>query len=233
MKSKKRSQRLRTAVLLPLVALVSALAIAACGGSSSSSSSGSTTKSTSSSTSTSGGGTSTTAKGGSSAERTKLQACLKKHGVTLPAGGFGGGRAGGGAPGSGTTPTGTPPAGANPGTGTNRKFTRPAGGFGGGNGGAGFAGGNSKFGKALKACGANFGGGGAAGGGGFRGGAGTTPHISSTVLKKFVACVRKNGYAAMPEASSNKNGSGGLFPKRIESNPKFEKASKQCASILQ
>ncbi len=124
--------------------------------------------------------------------------------------------------GSGTAPTGAPPAGS----GTNRTFTPPAG----GGGAAGFAGGNSKFAKALKACGANF------GGGGFRrgtGGTGTTPHISASVLKKFVACVRNNGYTAMPEASAAKNSSGGLFPKRIESNPKFVRASKKCASVLQ
>jgi hypothetical protein len=208
--------------MLPLVALLSALAIAACGGSSSSS----TTKSTTSSTSTSSAGTSTTAKGGSTAERIKLQACLKKHGVTLPAGGFGGG-----APGSGKTPTGTPPAGGNAGTRTFPKGTPPAGAGGFRSGAAG----NSKFAKALKACGASFGGGagGFAGRAGAMGGGGGTPQISATVLKKFVACVRTHGYPAMPEASTSTNSSGGFFPKRIETDPKFVKASKSCSSILQ
>lgn len=230
---------------LPLVALVAALALAACGGSSSGSSSGSTGKSASASAGTTtgsgggstGGSTTTTSSGSGSskfaAQRAKLQQCLKKHGVTLPnrpAGGYGSGHYGGGAPGGGT-----------PGTGTTHTFTRPPGGFRGGGaggpGGGGFAGGNSKFAKAFKACGANFGSGGFAGRGGFRGGAGggsgQTPHISSTVLKQFVSCIRKNGYPQMPEASTSKNTNGGLFPKSIESNPKFQKASKSCESVLQ
>lgn len=224
------------ALAIPLVAIVAALAITACGGSSSGS--GTTSKSASaatgggSTTSTSGGGTSTTAKGGapSSGQRAKLQACLKKHGVTLPsrpAGGYGGGHYGGGAPGGGA-----PPAGGNPGTGTTHTFTRPPGGFGGG-GPGGFAGGNSKFAKAIKACG-GFGAGGF-GGGRFRGGAGgngRAPQFSATVLKKFVACVRKNGYPQMPEASSSSNSNGGLFPKDIEGNPNFQKASQSCESVL-
>jgi hypothetical protein len=81
--------------LIPgLAAITATLAIAACG----SSSTTSTTTSTSASAS---------ATGGSTANRTTLVACLKKHGVT-------------------------PPAHVPSGTSTNHAGTPPAGGFGGG-----------------------------------------------------------------------------------------------------
>jgi hypothetical protein len=193
---------------MALLAVAAAICIAACG---SSSNAASTTKSTTATAS------STASKTSKSNTFTALRACLTKHGVTLPSrtaqsgGGFGGG-----APPSGGPPTGAPGAGG------------------------GFAGGaNSKFAKALKACG------GKAGGfrGGFRGGypgaggapgAGTghfRPAFTKATLTAFVACVRKNGYPAMPEAKTNTT-TGGFFPLSIEKNAKFRKASAKCASVL-
>ena len=95
----------QTAVVLVALATL----VAGCGSSSSTSSSASTSASAASSTS-----------------RAKLVACLKQHGITLPAGRR---------PGTGTTPSGRPPAGGFFGrTGANA----------------------SKFRAAFKACGANF-----------------------------------------------------------------------------
>ncbi len=179
----------------PLVglALAVALLVAACG---SSSSSGSTH-------------TSTTASVNS---RTKLEACLKQHGVSFPKragagqGQFGGAPPGG-APGSGTNPAG-------PGT-------TPSGGA------PGFSGfGNSKFRTALKDCGAKFGG--FAGRGNFRGG-NFRSHFSASTLAAFSTCVKKHGYT-LPKA--NTSGKGPIFPRSVETNAKFRKASVKCASLL-
>jgi len=142
---------------IALVALVASLCLAACGSSSSASSS------------------STTTTASTSSARSKLAACLKAHGVTLPSrpGGFHGG-------GTGTTPNG--------------------GGFFGGGGGAGGAGGsfrNSKFATAFKDCGADFGFRGGAGG---HFGA----HFSTATLDSFVACVKKNGYTLPAPNTSGK-----------------------------
>jgi hypothetical protein len=105
----------QTAVVLVALATL----VAGCGSSSSTSSS-----------------TSTSASAATSTGRAKLAACLKQHGITLPAGRRPGAGAPPGAPGSGTgtTPTGRPPGG----------------GF------FGRAGGRSKFRAAFKACGADF-----------------------------------------------------------------------------
>jgi hypothetical protein len=106
------------AVRTTLIALSVAVLVAACGSSTSSSS------------------TSAAASGSSTASRPAIAACLRKHGINLPAGR----RPGAGAPPSGTPGAGsaTPPAGA------------PPSGFPGG------AAGSSKFRAALKACGANL-----------------------------------------------------------------------------
>jgi hypothetical protein len=208
---------------MALLAVAAAICIAACGGSSNAAS---TTKSTTAKTS------STASKTSKSNTFTALRACLTKHGVTLPSraghrGGsfFGGGTGttgGAGTAGTGTPPTGGPPTGA-PGAGGGR-----------------FAGGaNSKFAKAFKACGGKAGGFRGGFGGGYPGaggapGAGTghfRPAFTKATLTAFVACVRKNGYPAMPEAKTNTT-TGGFFPRSIESNPKFKKASAKCASVL-
>lgn len=179
-----------------LLAVAGSLIIAACG---SSSSTGSTHTSTTASTSSS---------------RTKLAACLKQHGITLPsrpAGGHGGFFGGGGPPGGG--------AGGAPGTGgqTTSSGTRPPGA---GAGGGGFFR-NPKFQAAFKACGGAQG---SFGGGRFR-----RPHFSTALLTSFATCVRKHGYN-LPKP--NTSGKGAIFPRSIESNPKFVKASRSCASIL-
>ena len=132
------------------VALVAlATLVAGCGSSSSTSSSASTSASAATSTG-----------------RAKLAACLKQHGIALPAGrrfGAGSGNPPAGAPGTGTgtTPTGRPPGG----------------GFFGG------AGGNSsKFRAAFKACGADFRAGGRRGG------------FNRQNIQKYVTCVRQHSY---------------------------------------
>jgi hypothetical protein len=182
--------------LLALAALV-----AACG-----SSSGSSSTTTSAATGSA-----------SSNQRTKLAACLKQHGITLPAGGRfrrggrpGGGFGGGGASGTGTgtTGTGTTPGGSPPTGG----FRRGGGGFLGG----GFAG-NSKFRAALRACGANFPAGRRPGG------------FNRQAIQKFVTCVRQHGYN-LP--APNFSGKGGVFPANIRTNKKFQSASKACQSLL-
>ena len=114
-----RRQAAHRAVLSSAAITALAVLLAACGSSSSSS--------------TSSSGSSPGAKSGN---RTALTACLRKHGVTLPAGGKipGGGTPPPAGAGAGTAPTGAkPPAGA------------PGGGAGG-----------TKLQSALKACGAKF-----------------------------------------------------------------------------
>jgi hypothetical protein len=192
-------------VAVMLVSLAAGVGVAACG-----SSSNTTSSKNASSTSTT-----------KSTGRAAFEACLKDHGVSLPkrrSGGFGGGR---------------------PQTGTNGAFTRPAGGAAFPAGGGGFTGANrdSKLAKAFKACSSKLGksgfGGGAGFGRGFRGGGpagGSGPartHFTAATLKSFVACVRQNGYAAMPEANAN-----GKFPKRVESSSKFQAAARKCFHIL-
>ena len=217
-----RNRAPRGAVAM-LVALTAALGVAACG--SSSNNTTSKTKSTNASATTTKSGS------GGSTSRTAFTACLKQHGVTLPA------RRSGGGFGTGTGTNAAPP------TGTTSHRRLPGGGFfGGGAAGGGFAGRNSKFAKAFKACGSKLGSAGAGyfgrgrfpGGGGFAGGGSPRAgraHFATTALKAFVTCVRKNGYAAMPEP--NTSGKGSTFPKSVDKNAKFLAASRKCVSILQ
>lgn len=208
-------------VLAVLAALLAALAVSACGGSSSSTGSGASAKKAAATTPASA--TRTTA----SAARTAFTACLKTHGVTLPGNGFGHGR---GFPGRGTRTapggSGAPNAGATGGP--------PSGGPGGGGfPGGGLAEGNSKFAKAFQACRSKLGSTGF--GGGFRarpgGAAGAfRPRFTTAVLKSYVACIRRNGYAAMPEPKAARNGS--FFPASVEQNAKFQAANRKCQSIL-
>jgi hypothetical protein len=140
---------------------VLAVALTACG------SSGSTAASSSTST------TGTAA--GATASRAAFDACLSKHGVTLP--NFAGGAPGGGAPAGGT-------GAAAGGTGSRGGFP---GGFGGG-GGRGFAS-NPKFAAAFKACASLR----PAGGfGGFGGGGGGT---ESAAVKAYSNCLKLYGFA--------------------------------------
>jgi hypothetical protein len=112
-----------------------------------------------------------------------------------------------------------------PGAGNNRprNGTPPAGGglfFGGGGGANGnrFAN-NPKLAAAFRAC----------GGQAFRGGQ-RRFQLSHTAITKFVACVRKHGFAAMP--SPNFSGKGPVFPASIRTNKKFVAASRACANLL-
>jgi hypothetical protein len=193
--------RARSTAIAITAALIAAIALAACGSSATTASK------------TSGSGASASA----SSSRTKLAACLKQHGVTLPSQAAGGQRPGGGTPPSGGYGGGTPPSGGYGGG------TPPAGGFGGAGGPGGAKGAqSSKFRAAFKACGATFGGGRFS-----RGAAGARPTVAG--LAKYTACVAKHGYT-LPKP--NTSGNGPIFPKRIESNKKFQAASKICQSDL-
>jgi hypothetical protein len=186
------------------------LLVAACG-----SASGSSTSSSGTTTAASAAGSGAP----NSAQRTKLEACLKQHGVTLPArpaGAPGGGAPGGPPPGSGTG-TGTTGT-STTGTGTTGSSTTPRRGFFGGGG--GFAN-NPKLRAAFQACGAQF---------GFRGGAGGfRRRLSRTNITKYVTCVRQHGYN-LP--NPNFSGKGPVFPANIQNNAKFQAASRACQSLL-
>lgn len=86
-------------------------------------------------------------------------------------------------------------------------------------GGAGGLRANPKLRAALRACGA-----------GFRPGSGRFNSAARKAqVNKFVACVRKHGYD-LPKP--NFSGHGSVFPSKIQSDPKFQAASKSCASLL-
>lgn len=119
--------RTRRLPALTLAVAVTALSVAACGSSSNTSSASASNPSSSSS------GSASAAAGGSGANRATLAACLKSHGVTLPAR-----RAG--APAGGTPPGGYGGGGGRPGL------------FGGGGAGGRFAN-NPKLRAAFQACG--------------------------------------------------------------------------------
>ena len=199
--------------LFTVVVLALGGLIAGCG----SASSTSTTSSTTTASAAAGGGA-------SSSQRAALVACLKQHGVTLPArppgapngppgsGGSNGGTGTG--TGTGTTGTGT----GTTGTGTTGTGTTPRRGFFGG--GRGFAN-NPKLRAAFQACGAKF---------GFRGrGQGFRGRLSRTNITKYVTCVRQHGYN-LP--NPNFSGKGPIFPANIQSNKKFQTASRACQSLL-
>ena len=190
----KHSRTLRP-VALTLAVAATALLLAACGSSSNTGSS---------SSSNSSGAAAASAGGASSAARTKLVACLKAHGVTLPArpagarrrppGGYGGGGGGGfffgggGGRGSGN-------AGGGPGAG---RFNNP------------------KFRAAIQAC----------GGARFPQRRFTPNHAAVT---KFTACVKQHGYN-LP--APNFSGKGPIFPATIERNKQFQAAARACAADL-
>jgi hypothetical protein len=184
----KRFQLPSRHVILVLAATAVTLAVAACGSSSN-------TKSSSTSANASGAAGATA----------NVAACLRKHGVTLPAGGNGQPPAGG----NGQPPAGGPPPGGASGGPPNGSGSAPAGFPGGANA--------SKFQAALKACGVKV----PARPNGAR--------LSRGAIQKYVACVRQHGYKL---ANPNFSGKGPVFPADIRSNTKFEKASAQCQSLL-
>lgn len=182
--------RTRRPAAVALLAALVAVCLAACGSSS--------TTSTSTSAAASGAASSS-----ASAARTKLVACLKTHGVTLPS------RPGG---------QRRPPNGGQGGQGS-----PPGGGYFFGGGGAGRPGrgrfaANPKLQAAFKAC------------GGARAFPGRRRfQISHATITKFVTCVRQHGYN-LP--APNFSGKGPVFPAKIAKNTKFQKASRSCASLL-
>jgi hypothetical protein len=198
-----------------LGALVATVAIVACGSSSTTTTSGSAAASASSTTGSGSGSAAGAGRGFSRnpAERAKLVACLKQHGVTLPSRPPGGGRAPGssGSSGSSSGSSTTPGSGGGPG-------------FGGGGRGSFFGGGggpaaNSKTRAAMQACGVNF-----------RASAGRfNPAARKADVTKFVTCVAQHGYK-LP--TPNFSGKGPVFPRNIESNSKFQAAAKACANDL-
>jgi hypothetical protein len=188
--------------LLPLVAtLLAGLALAACG------SANSTKSATSAASAASGQG---------AARSTKLVACLKSHGVTLPAGA---GRFRRGATGA------SGPGGA--GRGGGFLFGGGGGRPGGATGRRGFGGGfanNPKLAAAFRACG------GAAFGG--RPSAATLARFRAQREKSvaaFIACVSKNGYKLpAPNYATGQS----VFPKSLQTNTKFLAAAKPCEHLL-
>ena len=218
------------------VALLTAAVVAACGGSSPTSST-----STTSSASTPAANGSPAAGGGGvtgriAADRAKLDACLKKYGVTLPtlggrrfgasgATGFGGRFGSTGATGR----RGFFGAGRPGGTGaTGRR------GFFGGAGGAGGLGGfaaNPKLAKALAKCAGAFAGGlGAGFGRGATGARGLTT-VDRSEVTRFVACMKRGG-VTLP--APNLSGRGSVFNVAHVNtgSAAFKKAYGTCKSII-
>jgi hypothetical protein len=190
--------RARRLSAMALTAALAAVCLAACGSSSSTGSS----SSSSSSAAASG-----TASRGSGANRTKLVACLKAHGVTLPT-------RPPGAAGTQSGAGGAPPAG---GSGAGGGQGRRRGLFGGAGAGAGGFANNPKLRAAFQAC----------GGGRVVGARRFTPNHAA--ITKFVACVKQHGYN-LP--APNFSGKGPIFPAKIETSKTFQTASRACASDL-
>jgi hypothetical protein len=234
--SPRRGRSLRA--IAPLLLVSAAFGLTACGGDDA--------KTTTAASAT--GASGSASRGANGADRTALQACLKKQGVTLPerpAGGPGNGY--GGTPPTGTdgappTPPegqdGTPPAGGD------GQSAPPAGGQGGAAGGlpgSGRAGGarggrqlseadRKKLMAAMQKCGGQIGPG-AAGGGG----RGQRPDVDDAAYRKsitaYVACVRKHGFD-LPDP--NFSGKGPIFDaKKVDQQDAiFQKASAACQSEL-
>lgn len=188
----------RLVALTTTVAAVATLVLAACGSSSNTSST-----STSAAAGAAGGSGASPSGEGSSAARSKFEACLKSHGVTLPPrpsgvrrpNGAGGGGYGAGGPGffggGGSGAAGAPGSGAG-------RFNDP------------------KLRAAIQACG---------------GGQSSRQRFTPTraAVTKFVACVKQHGYN-LP--TPNFSGKGPIFPAGIARNKKFQAASRACASDL-
>jgi hypothetical protein len=212
------------------IALLTAAVVAACGGSSPSSTS--TTSSTSSAAAAANG--SPAAGGGAvtgsiAADRAKLDACLKKYGVTLPT--VGGGRFGA----SGATGF----AGRSGATGGRGFFGAGRPGATGATGGRGFFGGagglgglasNPKFAKAFAKCGGAIGGLGAGLGRGATGARGLST-VDRSEVTRFVACMKKGG-VTLP--APNLSGRGSVFNVAHVNtgSAAFKKVYGTCKSII-
>jgi hypothetical protein len=214
MSSKERNKKMKRTMLGMALALVlGALVLAGCGGSSGGDSTETSTASGSSEGTESSGSESSTTEGkagGMMSISEEAKKCLKEKGVELPE--FKGGEGGEGGPPSGGMPEGgEPPAGAEGGE-------MPAGG--------GFGG--EEMQKAFEECGVEtpeFKGG--------AGGAGGGPNVNSAAfkkqVKKYVACVKENGYEL---GEPNFSGEGPVFEKSESESAAFKKASASCQSLL-
>jgi hypothetical protein len=218
------------------VALLSTIAIAACGGGGSSpTTSSSAAAANAANHSATGGAGATGGTGAFTARRTALAACLEKAGITLPSRGFGGRRRFGGTGATGAS--GRPPffggTGATGASGRPRFFgatgasgARGPGFFGGGGGGA-FAN-NPKEAQAFQKCLASVGFGGF---GGRRPGSfvarGTRER---TAITSYVACMKSHG-VDLPKP--NFSGHGSIFPGSINRNTTaFRNANTACQHLL-
>lgn len=176
------------------VAIGAPVLLAACGGSAGSASSSTTT----------------TTSAGRGAQGSAFTACLKQHGVTLPAGGFGGsgGGPGGGGPPQG--PSGTPPSGL------------PGGGTGGAGPSISIPGvSQQKVQAAFSACQSKLPRGGRFGGGG----------ANAQDLQAYTSCLGDHG-VKVPTPGSGSRPSSGPGLGALRSDPKFAAANKVCAPLL-
>jgi hypothetical protein len=182
---------------VPILAAFAAFGLAACGGGGSANASSTTT-------------TTTAGRGFQSAAFTN---CLKQHGVTLPAGGFGGRR-----PDAGTGGTGGPGGtGGTPGTG----------GFRGGGGPAisipGVS--ASQIQTAFSACRSQLPNGGRFGGGGFGGG-------NPAALQAYLSCLRDHGVTIPTTTSGSTPARPGSELRAVRNSPNFAAANKTCQVLL-
>jgi hypothetical protein len=223
-----RSRIRKRAAGAVVLAVTATLVLSACGGSS-------PKKSTTTPVANSGSSSATgaTGAGAFAARREALATCLKKYGVTLSGGGFGGGRFGGTGASGFRGRFGA--SGASGASGFRRRFGASGAsgfhGFPGGFGASGASGASSKDAKAFAACGGLGGGRFGGGGGGFARAGGAFSASSATdraEVTAFVACVRKNGF----DLPNPNFASGAVFPAADQTNPKFIAASAKCASIL-
>jgi hypothetical protein len=217
--------------VVPALAVLAAVVLAACGGGG-----GSSTP-----TSTAAAGTTSPPAAGASgaagtARRTALVACLKKQGVSLPAGFGGGGRRFGGTGASGAFPrlggTGASGAGRRFFGGTGATGAPGGGGFPGA-GAGGFFASNPKFAAAIAKCGGAFGGFG--GRGRFAGASGASgPSTSNSAYRariiSYAACMKRDGIA-LP--TPNFSGSGYVFGTTVNrTTSAFIAANAKCQGLL-
>jgi predicted small secreted protein len=220
MSSKERNKKMKRTMGVALALVLGALVLAGCGGSSGGGSTETSTASASSEGTESSGSESATTEGkagGMFNISEEAKKCLKEKGVELPE--F---KAGEGGPPSGEMPEGgEPPAGAEggemPGGGeppSGSEGGPPAGGFGG-----------EEMQKAFEECGVET--------PEFKGGAGGAPNVNSAAfkrqVKKYVACVKENGYEL---GEPNFSGEGPVFEKSESESAAFKKASASRQSLL-
>lgn len=195
---------------VPILAAVAALALAACGGG------GSSPKVSAATTTTTAG------RGGF--RNAAFTSCLKQHGITLPAGGFGGRRPRAGGTGS---------TGATGASGSGGRFR----------GGGGFGGppisipgvSAAKVQTALSACRSQLPNGGRFGGGG-------NGFVNPAALQAYLSCLRDHG-VTVPTTTSGPAPTGTGSPgsvtgrpgselRAVRNDPKFAAANKTCQVLL-